>query len=203
MDEFMGLLRSKAHPLQVNGQLVSGRVYAQLAEAYCTALNAGAVPQLVTAWQGIARAECQKAYDSALAAFQGAFKVDGAEDEAQLYDRYTVRPAGGGERPWDASASATSGAGGEISIAAVWTETLPVWCRNFSSTCAHLLPRASPLPAPSLRCRLASSRSRMRRSGTRCCSGSLRSDCARYGAAGAGGKRSYAGRGMHAAGCRQ
>lgn len=39
MDEFMGLLRSKAHPLQFNGQMVSGRVYAQLAEAYCTALN--------------------------------------------------------------------------------------------------------------------------------------------------------------------
>jgi hypothetical protein len=57
MDELMGLLRSKAHPLQFNGQVVSGRVLGQLAEAYVTAINQGAVPQLVTAWQGIARAE--------------------------------------------------------------------------------------------------------------------------------------------------
>jgi hypothetical protein len=51
MDDFLGLLRSKAHPLQFSGQMVTGRVYAQLAEAYVTALNQGAVPQLVTAWQ--------------------------------------------------------------------------------------------------------------------------------------------------------
>lgn len=41
--------------------------------------------------QGVARAECQKAYDSALAAFQDAFKEEGCEDEAQLYDTYQVR----------------------------------------------------------------------------------------------------------------
>lgn len=40
----MALLRSKAHPLQFNGQLVSGRVYAQLAEAYCAALNQVGAP---------------------------------------------------------------------------------------------------------------------------------------------------------------
>jgi hypothetical protein len=169
MDEFLGLLRSKAHPLQFSGQLVTGRAYAQLAEAYVTALNQGAVPQLVTAWQvegrgeracaggrglgkgsggagrsrtrrphqpaawapprppettcpaphrrlapsllavplttpshpshppspnpqGVARAECQKAYDAALGAFNSAFKEEGADEEA-LLERYQ---AGGG-----------------------------------------------------------------------------------------------------------
>jgi len=77
MDEFMGMLRAKAHPLQFNGQMVSGRVYSQLAEAYVTALNQGAVPQLVTAWQGIARAE--------------GFKEEGCDEDAQLYDRFQVR----------------------------------------------------------------------------------------------------------------
>lgn len=48
------------------------------------------MPQLVTAWQGIARAECQKAYDAALAAFEGAFQEEGADEESALYDRYTV-----------------------------------------------------------------------------------------------------------------
>jgi hypothetical protein len=57
MDEFLSLLRGRALPLAVNGQLVSGAAYGQLAAAYVEALNKGAVPQLVTAWQGIARAE--------------------------------------------------------------------------------------------------------------------------------------------------
>jgi hypothetical protein len=47
----MALLRGKAHPLAVAGQPLSGRAYAQLAGAYCDAINGGAVPQLVTAWQ--------------------------------------------------------------------------------------------------------------------------------------------------------
>ena len=51
MDDLMALLRSKAHPLAFNGTLVSGRVLSQLATAYVDALNQGAVPQLVTAWQ--------------------------------------------------------------------------------------------------------------------------------------------------------
>jgi hypothetical protein len=51
MDELLALLRSKARPLAVNGQLVSGRAFGQLAVAYVEALNQGAVPQLVTAWQ--------------------------------------------------------------------------------------------------------------------------------------------------------
>jgi hypothetical protein len=39
--------------------MVSGRVYSQLAGAYVTALNEGAVPQLVTAWQ-VLTAACVK-----------------------------------------------------------------------------------------------------------------------------------------------
>lgn len=52
----MALLRGKAHPLVYAGTVVSGRVYAQLAGAYVDAINAGAVPQLVTAWQARTRA---------------------------------------------------------------------------------------------------------------------------------------------------
>lgn len=47
----MALLRSKAHPLSLGGTMVSGRLLSQLASAYVDALNQGAVPQLVTAWQ--------------------------------------------------------------------------------------------------------------------------------------------------------
>lgn len=36
---------------------------------------AGAVPQLVTAWQGVSRAECQKAFEQAEAQYNNAFQV--------------------------------------------------------------------------------------------------------------------------------
>lgn len=36
---------------------------------------AGAVPQLVTAWQGVSRAECQRAYQQAEAQYAAAFQV--------------------------------------------------------------------------------------------------------------------------------
>lgn len=38
-------------------------------------LCAGAVPQLVTAWQGVSRAECQKAFEQAQAQYAAAFQV--------------------------------------------------------------------------------------------------------------------------------
>ncbi|GBF99772.1 hypothetical protein Rsub_12400 [Raphidocelis subcapitata] len=84
VDELTRLLRLKAHPLAVAGQLLSGRAYCQLAGAYCDAINGGAVPQLVTAWQGVARAECQHALDAALSAYEGSFTADAARSEEEL-----------------------------------------------------------------------------------------------------------------------
>ncbi|KAI8467215.1 MAG: GBP-domain-containing protein [Monoraphidium minutum] len=99
MCDLMGLLASKEQPLAVSGQVVSGRVYAQLARAYVDALNAGAVPTLVTAWQGIARAETQKAFDAALAAFEVAFGAGaaGAGDEGALFEAYQGALASAGK----------------------------------------------------------------------------------------------------------
>jgi hypothetical protein len=41
----------------------------------CDTAAAGAVPQLVTAWQGVSRAECQKAFEQAEAQYNNAFQV--------------------------------------------------------------------------------------------------------------------------------
>jgi hypothetical protein len=38
-------------------------------------LCTGAVPQLVTAWQGVSRAECQKAYEQAEEQYNSLFQV--------------------------------------------------------------------------------------------------------------------------------
>jgi uncharacterized membrane protein YgcG len=51
MGDLLALLRGKSQPLRYGGTSVTGRAYAGLARAYCDALNQGAVPQLVTAWQ--------------------------------------------------------------------------------------------------------------------------------------------------------
>lgn len=54
--------------------------------------HAGAVPQLVTAWQGISRAECAKAAEAADAAHAAAFNA-AAEDEAALYESHQAAVA--------------------------------------------------------------------------------------------------------------
>jgi hypothetical protein len=43
-------------------------VLAALAEAYVAAINAGAVPTIATAWQGVAEQECRRAAEAAEAA---------------------------------------------------------------------------------------------------------------------------------------
>ena len=51
-------------------------------------LSAGAVPQLVTAWQGIARAESQKAVDNAAALYISRFQYQGITEENALYNAH-------------------------------------------------------------------------------------------------------------------
>lgn len=53
------------------------------------------MPQLVTAWQGVSRAETQKAFDEAAAAYGQRFKPDldgsgSAVEEQQLYELHQV-----------------------------------------------------------------------------------------------------------------
>ncbi len=51
MSDLSGWLKSHTHPLRVWGQALNGAAFTRLASAYVAAINAGAVPQLVTAWQ--------------------------------------------------------------------------------------------------------------------------------------------------------
>lgn len=53
--------------------------------------------------QGIARAESQKAYDAALAAFQRAFQAEGAADEDALFSGYQVELGVSVRVEWGAS----------------------------------------------------------------------------------------------------
>jgi hypothetical protein len=45
------MLLGRTQPKRIGSQIVTGPVLAGLAEAYCEAINAGAVPTISTAWQ--------------------------------------------------------------------------------------------------------------------------------------------------------
>jgi hypothetical protein len=97
MDELARALKAKAvrRPLAVHGQLVSGPALAGLVRAYVDAINGGAVPQLVSAWAGVARQECGKAVDLGKRAYGEAWQepaLDGsaAADDAALQAAHTA-----------------------------------------------------------------------------------------------------------------
>lgn len=56
---------AKAQPKQVGNNFITGPMLAGLVVAYVDAINSGAVPNIATAWQGVAEAECRRAADAA------------------------------------------------------------------------------------------------------------------------------------------
>eukprot|EP00775_Hariotina_reticulata_P003802 gene3802-4059_t len=81
VDSLIQLIFSKASPKRVSDVVMNGAVLAGLTEAYVKAINAGAVPTIATAWQGVAEQECRRAADSAEAAYALAFNEGVAAEE--------------------------------------------------------------------------------------------------------------------------
>lgn len=68
------MIFAKAQPRSYGSLgLMSGPLLAGLTCAYVDAINAGAVPTIATAWQGVAEAECRRAAEAAEAAYAAAF----------------------------------------------------------------------------------------------------------------------------------
>jgi hypothetical protein len=81
--ELTKLTFQKAMPKRLGSQVLTGPSLAALAEAYVGAINAGAVPTIATAWQGVAEAESRRAADAAEVAYAASFPHDvPAEDTA-------------------------------------------------------------------------------------------------------------------------
>ena len=78
------MIFQKAHPKRLGPQVLTGGSLAALTEAYVSAINAGAVPTIATAWQGVAEAESRRAADAAEEAYAAAFPRDVAADDAAL-----------------------------------------------------------------------------------------------------------------------
>ena len=76
-----------ASPKRIGAAVLTGPALAGLTRAYVAALNAGAVPTIATAWQGVAEQECRGAADDAEGAYRTAFSAaggDAADEEASL-----------------------------------------------------------------------------------------------------------------------
>jgi len=97
------LVFSKALPKRLGTQVLTGPLLAGLTEAYVTAINAGAVPTIATAWQGVAEAESRRAADAAEAAYQTSFPVDIAADDAMMEAAHAAALASA-QREFDAVA---------------------------------------------------------------------------------------------------
>jgi hypothetical protein len=65
--------QSQPRPYGSLGGCMTGPLLAGLAGAHVAAINAGAVPAIATAWQGVAEAECRRAAEAAEAAYAAAF----------------------------------------------------------------------------------------------------------------------------------
>jgi len=79
-------LFSRCAPKTIGGDVVTGPALASLARAYAAALNGGAVPAIASAWQSVAEAECRKAADAALAAYDEAFLEAQRHDDGRTDD---------------------------------------------------------------------------------------------------------------------
>ena len=75
---------AKAQPKHVGRTIITGPMLAGLVSAYVDAINGGAVPNIATAWQGVAEAECRRAADAAEQEYHRVINHDVAADPESL-----------------------------------------------------------------------------------------------------------------------
>ena len=95
-------LFSRCAPKRIGGDVVTGPALASLAEAYAAALDGGAVPAIASAWQSVAEAECRKAADAALEAYDEAFLeafIDDDDDGADAAHAARAPPRASSSTP--------------------------------------------------------------------------------------------------------
>ncbi|CAD7703213.1 unnamed protein product [Ostreobium quekettii] len=80
----MDVIFSRAVPKRVGQQVITGPALAGLTEAYVRAINNGAVPTIVTAWQAVADGECHRARDLAEAHYRKAFNSNVPPEEIEM-----------------------------------------------------------------------------------------------------------------------
>eukprot|EP00803_Ostreobium_quekettii_P008595 evm.model.scf_1894.2 EVM.evm.TU.scf_1894.2 scf_1894:8241-19466(-) len=80
----MEVIFSRAVPKSFGHQVITGPALAGLTEAYVKAINEGAVPTIVTAWQAVSDGECRRARDLAEAHYREAFNEKVSPEDSAL-----------------------------------------------------------------------------------------------------------------------
>jgi hypothetical protein len=75
---------AKAQPKHIGNSVITGPMLAGLVTAYVEAINSGAVPNIATAWQGVAEAECRRAADAAEQEYHRVINHDVAAEPESL-----------------------------------------------------------------------------------------------------------------------
>jgi len=85
LNALTNLIFDRTEPKRVGGDVLSGPALASLAESYVDTINKGAVPTVMSAWQGVAEAECRRAAEEAESTYAQAFDPDSLQaDEKKL-----------------------------------------------------------------------------------------------------------------------
>jgi hypothetical protein len=79
IQKLVDLCFARAQPKRIGSTLLTGPMLAGLVESYVDAINAGAVPTIATAWQGVAESECRRAADAAEACHRELFTASTAD----------------------------------------------------------------------------------------------------------------------------
>ena len=111
LGRLMDTLFSRCAPKRIGGDVVTGPALASLAEAYAAALNGGAVPAIASAWQSVAEAECRKAADAALEAYDEAFLEAFRDDDDDGADAAHAAARAAARVVFDAGALGAEGSG--------------------------------------------------------------------------------------------
>ena len=65
LTSLIDLINHRCQPKKVGSDILNGPALAAIAQAYVTAINEGAVPEIQTAWQNVAEAECRRVMENA------------------------------------------------------------------------------------------------------------------------------------------
>eukprot|EP00899_Mesostigma_viride_P008802 jgi/Mesvir1/17923/Mv12986-RA.1 len=84
MEQLTRFIFARARPKAMNGVNLSGSMLAELAGAYVCAINKGAVPTIATAWQSVSEAECLRAHDAGLHAYDENLDTSVVPEESAL-----------------------------------------------------------------------------------------------------------------------
>lgn len=90
LDALTKFIIEQTRPKKVGSMVMTGPLFAGLTQSYLDALNAGAVPTILTSWQSVEERECRRAYESSIQVYTNAFDKPKPLEEAALQEAHDI-----------------------------------------------------------------------------------------------------------------